>query len=292
MTAHLSRRAALTAAIAFALPAHAAMPRRIVSLGGATTEILYALGREAEIVGVDATSGFPAQALATKPNVGYLRALAAEGLLSLRPDLVLAQDGAGPPDTLRLVAQAGVRIARIPDDPSEAGVLERIRAIAEATEAGPAGDRLAGEVRTAFASLSAARDRLGAPRVRALVVLSIQNGRPLVAGRGTTGDAILRLAGTENAVGGMVEGWKPLSDEGVIAAAPDALVVLSRGTETPGADPLGLPAFAGTPAARDRRLVRADALTLLGFGPRTPQAAHDLLGELYPEKRRAAEDRR
>lgn len=76
--------------------------RRIISAGGAITEVLYALGREAEIVGVDSTSQHPAEALQTKANVGYLRALGAEGVLSLKPNLVIATDGAGPPDVLRI----------------------------------------------------------------------------------------------------------------------------------------------------------------------------------------------
>ena len=68
-------------------------PSRIVSIGGAITEILYALGLEDRIAGVDTTSLFPAAALREKPNVGYMRQLSAEGVLGLNPSLVFAIEG-------------------------------------------------------------------------------------------------------------------------------------------------------------------------------------------------------
>ena len=74
--------------------APAKMPR-IVSVSGATTEIVYALGAEKQLVGSDTTSLFPAAALQT-PKVGYMRQLSAEGLLSLKPDAVITTHEAGP----------------------------------------------------------------------------------------------------------------------------------------------------------------------------------------------------
>ena len=73
---------------------------RIVSIGGAVTEILYALGLKDRVVAVDATSLYPDEALKQKPSVGYFRALSAEGVLGLNPSLVLAIDGAGPKETV------------------------------------------------------------------------------------------------------------------------------------------------------------------------------------------------
>ncbi|MGJ0533075.1 hypothetical protein HUN39_15415 [Methylocystis sp. FS] len=58
-------------------------PNRIVAIGGAVTEILYALGQQNRIAAIDATSQFPPEALKKKPNVGYFRALSAEGVLSI-----------------------------------------------------------------------------------------------------------------------------------------------------------------------------------------------------------------
>ncbi|MFD0936584.1 ABC transporter substrate-binding protein, partial [Methylobacterium trifolii] len=112
-----SRRSLLSAAVAGVLaprPALSATPAaRIASLGGAVTEILYRLGAGPRIAAVDTTSLYPAEAMREKPNVGYLRALSAEGLLSVGPDLVIAADGAGPADVLALVREAGVRVETV-----------------------------------------------------------------------------------------------------------------------------------------------------------------------------------
>ncbi|MXQ13379.1 heme/hemin ABC transporter substrate-binding protein [Microvirga makkahensis] len=285
----LSRRALLLVPPLFlcASRLRASPALRIVSIGGAVTEILYRLGKAEEIVGVDSTSLFPREALQTKANVGYVRALGAEGVLSLDPTLVIASEGAGPPDTLKLIEQAGVPIIRVPDEPSPAGIVRRVETIAQAVGATEQGAALVKEIEAGFAQLADARARVSRP-ARALFVLSLQNGRPLVGGVGTTADAMLSLAGATNAASSLT-GWKPLSDEGLIAAAPEAIVMMDRGPGGATSDPFVFPAFAMTPAANGKRLVVMDTLYLLGFGPRTPAAARDLLAALHPDQAGEAE---
>ena len=74
----------------------AAGPQRIVSAGGDITEIIYQLGAGDRVIGLDSTSNFPADA-AEKAQIGYIRNLAAEGILSLDPDILIAAHDAGPP---------------------------------------------------------------------------------------------------------------------------------------------------------------------------------------------------
>ncbi|SEE25352.1 iron complex transport system substrate-binding protein [Rhizobiales bacterium GAS188] len=262
--------------------AKAQAPERIMALGGAVTEILYALSLQDRIVGLDTTSLYPPQALKDKPNVGYLRAVSAEGILSLRPSLVIALDGAGPADALKLVADAGVPIMRLPEDPTQDGVIARIEAVGRLVGAEQSAGRLANRTRAGFAQLEALRSRLGR-KVRVLFLLSLQNGRPVVAGRKTTADGMIGLAGAVNAAD-MIQGFKPMTEEAVIAAAPDAIVMMSNAGVTLGSDEVfSQPAFAATPAARNRVFISMDGLYLLGFGPRTPEAARDLMSALYPE---------
>lgn len=285
-TCALSRRTALAglglALAAPALPLQAAAtepPRRVVAAGGVITEIAYALGRERLLAGVDSTSLFPAEALKGTPNIGYVRALSAEGILSLRPDLLIAIEGAGPPDVLRLIAEAGIRIVTIPEDLSEAGIGRRIRAVGAALGADAEAETLAARVEARFAALGAERARMPR-RPRVLFVLSLQNGRVLVGGRESSADAAIALAGGQNAAAA-VQGFKPISDEAIIAAAPEIVVMMARGDHAVPADELFRhPAFALVPAARSRALVTMDGLYLLGFGPRTPDAARELMQAL------------
>lgn len=256
--------------------------RRIISIGGAITEILYALGLEAQVAAVDSTSLHPPRALKEKPSVGYMRQLSAEGVLGLAPSLVLATEGSGPNETLAVLQSARVPFVLVPDRYTADGVVEKVRMVSQAAGAAARGECLAAAVGDDLAALAALRARIAKPR-RVMFVLSFMNGRPMVAGRNTAADGIVTLAGAVNAVTGY-EGYKPINDEAAVAAAPEAVLAITRDGFRIDADTVfAHPAFAASPAAARRAFVAMDGLYLLGFGPRTAPAARELAARLYPE---------
>lgn len=260
---------------------------RIVSIGGAVTEILYALGLGDRIVGVDTTSLFPPNALSEKPNVGYMRQLSPEGVLGLNPRLILAIQGSGPKEALDVLKAAGVPYLSVPESYSEIGIIEKIKRIARAVDADARGACLAAAVASDLAELKKLRDGIGRP-VRVMFVMSLLNGRAMVAGHNTAANEIIKLAGGVNAVEGF-DGYKPVSDEAIVAAKPDVILSMQRGKDS--LDPEALfatPSFALTPAAARKSFVSMDGLYLLGFGPRTAAAARDLAMSLYPDIARTA----
>lgn len=257
-----------------------AVQTRIVSIGGAVTEILFALGMGDRVVAVDQTSRYPAAARAL-PDVGYARALSPEGVLSVAPTLILAMEGAGPPSTMEVLKQASVPVVVIPDGHDRDAVLRKIAAVANAVGAQEKGRALAAEVSEDFAALDAMVKALP-ERPRAVFVLSASGGAAVVGGSDTSADAILKLAGLTNAMA-QIKGFKPALDEAAMSAEPEAVVVMRGGGQAlDAATVFALPAFAGTPAARDKRLVSLPGSYLLGFGPRTPRAARDLAAALHP----------
>jgi iron complex transport system substrate-binding protein len=262
-------------------------PNRIVSIGGAITEILYALGLGDRIVAVDTTSVYPPRALAEKPNVGYMRQLSPEGVLSLTPSVILASEGAGPKTTITVLESAAVPFVLVPEHFTGDGILEKIRLVTAATSAETRGRCLAEAVAADLEALAKLRARIAKPK-RVLFMLSFVNGRPMVAGRSTAADGIIKLAGGVNAIDAY-EGYKPVNDEAVITAKPDAVLAMERKGHTIDAATLfASPAFALTPAASNRAFISMDGLYLLGFGPRTARAARDLAVRLYPELGEAA----
>lgn len=269
--------------LAVVASAQAQTAERIVTAGGVVTEVLYALGQQDKVVGVDTTSQWPPEALKDKKSVGYVRALSAEGVLSLKPSQVIAVEGAGPPDALALLKESGTPITMIPEALSPEAVVGKIAAIGKAAGVAEPAQQLAAAVRARFDELD--KLRAGLPKQkRVLFVLSLQNGRIMVGGRATTADAIITLAGGVNAADA-VEGFKPMTDEAIITAAPDVILMM-RFSSAHNASPeevFAMPAFSETPAAKQKSLIRMDGLYLLGFGPRTPNAARDLMAELYPE---------
>jgi len=252
---------------------------RVISLGGAVTEIIYRLGAEDQLVAVDSTSTRPAAA-AELPDVGYMRALSAEGLVAMRPEVIIASEKSGPPEALEAVKSAGVEIYEVPADPSLGGVREKIRAISERLGKQEAARELLAEFDGEVEKLKAATS--GVEPVRAVYLMSRGDGVLLAAGKGTAADAMLSLSGAENVMD--YEGYKPVSAEALLALGPEVVVTGDRTAEAMGGTGALAehPAVAHTPAAKGGRIFVMDDLVLLGFGPETPRAALELARLLHP----------
>ena len=256
-----------------------AKARRIVSVGGALTEIVYALDAQAELVGVDTTSLYPATAQQL-PQVGYARTLSAEGVLSLAPTQLIATEEAGPQTVLRQVRDAGVPVAVLNANNQFEGLLERVKQVGQITGRVEPAARLAQNLRQQWSgALAKVRKRQHAP-VRVLFILAHAPNQVMVGGRETGADAMLAYAGAVNVMGGQggFAGYKPLTPEAVIAARPDVVLVTDQGLKASGGVDgiLTLPGLAQTPAGKQHRIVSQEAMLLLGFGPRMPQALADL----------------
>ena len=208
-------RALATTALASALPmtafADSYDTSRVVAIGGATTEIVYALGEESRLVARDSTSTFPAAA-EKLTDIGYMRALAAEGVLSVQPTLILSEPGAGPPETISVLQAASVPMVVVPAPFSADGVLTKITAIGDALGVPDKAQALNDQVQAAFDDVALQVDQSeGAPK-RVLFVLSTQGGRIMASGTNTAADGIISLAGGVNAID-QFEGYRQLTAE-------------------------------------------------------------------------------
>ena len=140
---------------------------RILSIGGDITEIVYALGADARLVGVDATSQFPASALKDKPNVGYMRALSTEGVISVGATLIIASERAGPPEVVKTLKTTSVPYVEVPDQYSPQGIAAKVRLVARAVGAEAEGEKLVSQVEADFKTLADdARQRIKRPAAR------------------------------------------------------------------------------------------------------------------------------
>ena len=270
----LKRRRLIKAALALGPATAQAAAQRLVSVGGAITETLYRLGVQDRLVGVDSTSLFPLEAQRL-PGVGYARSLSAEGLLALRPSLVLATAEAGPPAVLQQLRAAGLRLELLELPHHIEGVLARTRRLGELTDRRASAEALALEIHAAWQQ---ALPRVSGRPPRVLFVLAHAPGQARLAGRDTVADAMIRAAGARNAFA-EVSGYKPINAEAVLAAQPDWILSTAQGLAAVG----GLeglarqPGLGQTQALRAGRVLAPDALQLLGFGPRAPQALAELV---------------
>lgn len=248
--------------------------QRVISLGGDVTEIVYALGAGDRLIARDTTSMFP-EIANDLPDVGYLRQLSLEGILSFKPDLVLLSDAARPAPLAERLEAAGIKVARIPYQQDLDGVDLKVNAVAKALN-------LEKEAKPLLVDLAKQREQLtqlaAFKHLKGVFILSHAGmGAPMVAGQGSSADSLMQLAGLNNAIQG-IKGYKPISAEGIIAAQPNTLILTQAGlTALGGEDKVWqLPGLQQTPAAENKRLVVVNDLAFLGFGPRTAQSVLDL----------------
>jgi len=254
-------------------------PARLITVGGSLTEAVFALGAQAHLVGTDTTSLYPAAAQAT-PKVGYMRQLSAEGLLALRPDVVLALAGSGPPLVLTQLRSARVQVELVERRHEWEDVRRTVQAAGRATGREAAALELQRQLDQRWATVRARIQAHTGARPRVLFIMA-HGGSPLVAGRQTAAHAMLTLAGADNVISGF-NGFRPLTAESMAAAAPDAIVTTTQSLQAIGGESAfwQRPELSLTPAWRHRHrgtaLLHQDALALLGFGPRLPQVLEQL----------------
>ena len=238
---------------------------KLVSIGGDVTEIVYALGAGNELVARDSTSLRPKAVLAL-PDVGYMRQLNTEGILSMHPTMVLSSELAEPSLVLQQLAQNGVKVVRVPGMASVDAVPKKIDVIAKALNRQAEGEKLIATYRTQLSAVK--HDPLP---VKMLFVMSHGGMNSMAAGQDTAADAMITSVGAKNAMQGFSR-YRPLSQEGVIASAPDILLLTADGIKSLGGmdQVWKLPGVAMTPAGKNKRVLVLDDMSLLGFGLQTP----------------------
>jgi iron complex transport system substrate-binding protein len=249
---------------------------RMISIGGALTEIVYLLNADTELVGVDTTSIYPLAATRL-PNIGYARSLSAEGILALRPTQVLATEDAGPPIVLQQIVDAGIPLTILPSNDQFKGLIDRVSAIGRLVHKTDHAQALASRLHIEWRNTQERVSNSKRKIIRVLFVLSQNPSQLMVGGAKTSADAMIAYAGARNAISGFV-GFKPLTPEAVIAAHPDVILVTDQGLKAVGGigGVLRFPGISQTRAGKEQKVVSLEAMYLLGFGPRMPLAVADL----------------
>lgn len=233
---------------------------RIVSIGPATTELILALGGEQSLVATDVSSPEPRGV----PKVGYHRALAAEGILSLSPTLVVGSDEMGPNSTLDQLRRANVKVEVMATAPTLANLNERIDTLAHLLGDLAAGSKLKEEI-AAQSDTLAAQAKQNKPLKVAFLLL--HKGQPTsIAGGNTTASALVTLAGGVNPVAGLHD-YKPVSTESLIELQPDLVLVSGRDWQQyqdPDAVLSQVPALSATPAGKNKAIHAIDGHALQG----------------------------
>lgn len=249
--------------------------QRIISIGGNVTEIVYALGLGESVVAVDSTSTYP-EAASVLPKVGYMRTLSVEGVMSLKPTLLILSSEAGPANVIEQLKSTHLPMLILPKGYTIENIHQSIEKIGAVTgkesEAQQLNAKLKLEWETAQASLK------GKPVLKALFVMN-HTGGLTVAGRDTAADAVLQSAGLSNIAHDAFTGYKALDAESLLVNAPDVIVTSSESLESIGGvdSLLSKSGLAQTNAAKNKHVIALPAMYLIGFGPRFGQALSELV---------------
>ncbi|MCC5833431.1 MAG: ABC transporter substrate-binding protein [Opitutales bacterium] len=265
------------------IPCQAA--ERLVTLGGPVTEIIFALGAGDEVVAVDQSSLYPETATQL-PQVGYVGALGAEGVLSLNPTLILASTRIGPPAVVKQLSQSGIPL-RVVENPNSAESLrETIEALGSYLNRTEAAQSLWQRIDE---DLHKTREAIDGRETPGVVFLLGNNGIPMAAGTDTQANGIVHLAGGRNLFSGY-SSYKPVSEEALIQAQPDVILIASHGTGLERDPQTALRDLGLTQLARNAtRIHLIDMGEYLSFGPRTGEAAYKLAQILHDAKASSSE---
>lgn len=266
----------------FSLTCHFAMAstfEKIVVSGGSITEIIYALGEQDRIVGVDSTSVFPSEAT-NKPQVGYVRRINVEGILSLNPDLLLGEEDTGPKKVLQQLKKTGLKTHIFKEHDNFEGIEHKIRHIAQLLNVEEKGEQLNRYIQ---ADRKALAHLLSQTKIQpnVLFVLSLRAGKPMVAGKNTSAHQVITAAGGFNIASNSFSDWKPLSTESAMAMNPDVIITMGRHGQLEKLDVSKLPHFKHSNAVKNKKVFTFDGSYLLGMGPRTPQAVVELAKAIH-----------
>ena len=268
-------------------PAHAAdpVPQRWVSAGGALSEWIAELGAQSRLVGVDTTSQHP-ESLKSLPSVGYQRQLSAEGVLSLRPDVLVGTEEMGPPPVLAQIRGAGVRVELFSSRADLDAVQGNLKHLGELLGQPEQAQQRFVDYRQQLDSLrtriKAAQGSESVPGV--ILLVGHAGAKPMIAGKGTSGDWLIEQAGGHNLA--THEGYKNFSVETLAALNPQVVVFSDRALTGDAALQALLkenPALAASRAVKEKRLIDLDPTLLVGgLGPRLPQSLQALAQAFYP----------
>lgn len=256
---------------------------RIITIGGSITETVFALGAGEQVVAVDQSSTFPASVHAL-PKVPYIRRLAAEGILSLNPSLIIAGDEASPKTAIQQLRAAGVPVLLIPTESSVNGVITKIEQIAKALSKTQEGEQLITDLKVKLEKSKTLLNQTSGAAPKVMFILSLGQGSPLISGKETEAAKVIKLAGGNNAFQ-TFSGYKPVSAGAIAASNPD--IILMMGNRLEGENAVEkikqIPGISLTKAAKNNQIYTFDGNYLMGFGPRTGDAVLQLVHLFYPD---------
>jgi len=255
--------------------------QRVVSLAASNTEILFAVGAGAQLVGRDEASNYP-EATTSIPTVGGWSGFSNEAIVALKPDLVLA-GGINPPELVAALEQLGLTVYLLPNPATLEELYTNLETVGKLTghiaEAAALVESLKGRV-------AAVDAKVGSIETRPTVFYEFDATdptKPYTYGPGTFGDLLIQRAGGDN-IGAHLNGqWVQVSLEQLVIANPDMILL---GDAAYGETPekvAGRPGWETLSAVKEGKVFPFNDDLVTRPGPRLVDGLEALTMLLHPE---------
>src|SRR5678815_1299087 len=249
---------------------------RYVVISPIYNEIIWALGAQDKVVGIDLSTTYPPEVKDVQ-TVGYHRALSAEGILSLHPTAVIHDNNIGPPQVVEQIQQLGLPMKTFTaKNNSIDGTKALMREMGAFFHKEDRAEELCRNLDSQYASsIEKAKQFTESPRI-AVIHFGRASNVYLVVGKGGEGDGgaasqMIEWAGGQMAVD--AKGMQRMASPELIAQAnPDIILVTDFGYDRLGGpvnEIKALPGVATSNAAKNNRIYRIEENQLMYFGPRT-----------------------
>ena len=241
---------------------------KIVSVGGSITETVVALGHSNELIGVDLSSSYPKEITSKLPNVGYWIDLPQEGILSLKPEVVIISNQAGPKKLVDSLPSYGIKTYIIDDQPSIESAKKKIMQVGEVLKEEQKAQEIIARIEKNVSKMQEEIKSKKKPKV--LFLFSRGEGTTMAAGTDTKAGVMIGLAGGENIV--TTKQFSQISGEAILQMNPDVIITSNHTVET-GIDKNIVDS---TNAGKNGKIFNMDMILISGFTVRTDYALQEL----------------
>lgn len=244
-------------------------PSKIVVAGGSITETIFYLDFSKNIIAVDTTSNFPKEAK-NLPSIGYVRALSAEGVLSLNPTLIIGEKDMGPSNVIQQLQNTAVELKIIQEDNSAEGIYKKIDCIKNIIGLEKLESEKNIKLKNSILELKNISKVNNKKKIKGLIILMMKGTSPIVAGNNTSGGDFLKMIGATNSMSSF-KGWKPVGKEAIMISNPDFVIITKRALQNYDSSKSFIKesGILETDAAKLKKVFFEDGMEFLGFGPRT-----------------------
>jgi len=258
--------------------------QRIVSISKQLTEIIFAVGGDSSLVGVDISSTYP-EAAKKITTVGYHRALSAEGIISLNPSVVWHDGNIAPQQVIDQIKKVGIPMREFHGGSTIDSTKMLILEVAREFHNEERGKQINEKLDDDMAKLDSARKKY-TDRPKVLIIHFGQAANKyFVLNRKGIPNQMLEWAGAENAAD-TAQRWRDLSAEVIAKSQPDVILATDFGYDLQGnLDKFKkLPGIALSPAAKNNRIYRIEEHDLVYLGPRTGENVMRIMKLLHEKQ--------